>query len=303
VTVTCQLRMPSMAHLLDHIRYNAPFAKKMATADSRIGKTVNIYGAGPSLSDIPVNPICDEAWACNSALVYLKEARPDVRITHGFCIDQGVEMLKEWSKTFNVRYLVSSSINPKLTDHLTSHKRKLTFFHNFLGAPNSEGYTGEVSEEMSLYQNLYRTSIQVGHGLNAVPRDVCLALAMGFKTIRVYGADCAASPDYIPMPDMESGKYQDWLKGLVLYADGRNALDCYGPTSPFCEAPDLNGRRWHTRPDMVVSAQHLLDLQRIFPGRIELAGDTLPNAIREVASEDLPQLTPAGEVIGFGQAA
>jgi hypothetical protein len=123
---------------------------------------------------------------------------------------------------------------------------------------------------------------------------------MGFKTIRVYGADCAARPDYLEMPDMELGDYRGWMKGLVLYADGRNALDCYGPTSPFCEAPDINGRRWHTRPDMVISAQHLLDMQKAYPGRIELIGDTLPNAIRGIESEDLPQLTPQGTVIGFG---
>jgi hypothetical protein len=288
-----------MSHLLDHIRYNAPFATRMATANSRTG-TVNIFGAGPSLKDIEINGFADEAWACNSALNYLKENRPYVKVTHGFCIDQGIEMLSEWNKTYPVQYLVSSSVNPRLTDHLTQERRSLTFFHNYLGAPNSEGYSGDVSEEMSLYQT-YPTSIQVGHGLNAVPRAVCLAIAMGFKKIRVYGADCAAKPDYEPMPHMELGDYSGWLKGLVLYADGRNALDCYGPTSPFAEAPDIDGRRWVTRPDMVISAQHLLQLQKAFPGRIELHGDTLPNAMRDI-TEGLPQLTPDGLVEGFGNA-
>ncbi len=283
-----------MGHLPDYIKYNARFAKKMCEFDSHKGKSVTIYGAGPSLKNLGKVPHTDHAWACNSALNYL---HGKVRITHGLCIDQGEEMLTEWNETYNVTYLVSSSINPKLTDHLIAEGRKLVFFHNHLGIPNPEGYEGDY--ELDLYLHNFRTSVKVGHGLNAVPRAVCLAAAMGFTTIRVYGADCAALPDYEPMPHMDTGAYREWMRGLILYADGRNALDCYGETSPFVEAPDLNGRRWHTRPDMVVSAQHLLDLEKAFPG-VELMGDTLPNALRGV-TENLPQLTASGEVIGFGR--
>jgi hypothetical protein len=286
-----------MAHLLDHIRYNSSFAKKMCTSESHKGKTVNIYGAGPSLKDIEVNGFADEAWACNSALTYLKENRPYVKVTHGFCIDQGIEMLTEWSKTYPIQYLVSSSINPSLTDHLVREKRSLTFFHNYLNAPNSEGYTGELPEEHYLYNSLYSASVCLGHGLNAVPRAVCLAVAMGFERIRVYGADSAARPDYCEAPHMDSPEWKGWLKGLVLYADGRNALDCYGPNTPFVESAGLE-RRWHTRPDMVVSAHHLLQLQQAYPERIELVGDTLPNALRNQNAE-IPRLTDMGEVEGF----
>jgi hypothetical protein len=269
----------------------------MLTFNQYEGKSVSICGAGPSLQDHEIANT-DQVWACNSALPYLKEK--GIRVTHGLCIDQGEEMLGEWDKTYSVTYLLSSTVNPKLTEHLIAHKRKIVWFHNYCGIPNSEGYEGDVSEEMDLYRKLFPTSLQVGHGLNAVPRAVCLALALGM-TIKVYGADCAARPDQPKMPPIDSPDYEDWMKNLVLYADGRNALDCYGKHSPFAEAPDIKGRRWHTRPDMVISATHLLDLERTYPGRIELIGDTLPNALRGI-DENLPRLTPQGEVEGFGRA-
>ena len=58
----------------------------------------------------------------------------------------------------------------------------------------------------------------------------------------------------------------------------------------------------NTRPDMVISAQHLLDLERMFPGRISLIGDTLPNAIRDKPPEwfeRMPTLREAGTVENF----
>jgi hypothetical protein len=293
-----------MAHLPDYIKHNAKYAKKMVTHECMKGKSLSIFGAGPSLAEVKEVPLTDHAWACNGAINYIKQ-NTNLRLTHGFCIDQGEEMLgeREWKTTYDVRYLVSTSINPKLTDHLVARKRKLFWFHNYLGIPDPENHVRmdeTTSYELELYRTLFQTSVQVGHGLNSVPRAVCLGIAMGFSKITVYGADCAARPDYDPMPWLDTPEYVEWMKGLILYADGRSAFDCYELFSPFCEAPDLNGRRWHTRPDMVVSAQHLLDLQTAFPGRIELVGDTLPNAIRGM-TENLPQLTKEGTVIGFGR--
>jgi hypothetical protein len=278
--VRCELRVPNAEHLLDFIRSNS--STNVATYESHKGQSVTIYGAGPSLSDVTEVPETDQYWACNSALPYLK--RKGLPATHGFTIDQGVEMVREWEETFDVEYLLASSVNPKLTDHLKG--RSVTFFHNWVG---QEG-------EAELYRTLYPTSVCVSYGLNSVPRAVCLALAMGFSTIRVYGADCAARPDNPPIP---AEGYDEWLKKLVLYADGRTAFECYGDT-PFAEA-SLDGRLWHTRPDMVISARHLLDLERLYPG-IVLIGDTLPNALRGI-TENLPQLTSTGYVEGFGIAA
>jgi hypothetical protein len=122
----------------------------------------------------------------------------------------------------------------------------------------------------------------------------------------VYGADSAAVPNNPPMPVPETPEYKEWLFNLVMYADGRTALDAWGPNQPFAEAV-LDGKRWHTRPDMIISAIHLLNLQH-FPegqGKIEIVGDVLPNAFKDKPKEwydRLPKLSDTGEVSGFGNA-
>jgi hypothetical protein len=290
--VICELRMPDQARFLSHIRENARFNLPFLKHGQAKGLTVAICGAGPSLKG--ATPEGDHVWGVNSALNYLKH------VTHGFTIDQGIEMLGEWSETFPVEYLIATSVNPALTAHLSN--RKVSQFHSHLG----------VDGEDQLYRSLYPTetnpdgskrALRAGHGLNGVPRAVCLALGMGYEKITVYGADSAALPGYDPMPEYGTEDYTDWLKGLVLYADGRTAFGCYGADSPFCEAPDIEGKRWHTRPDMIVSAVHLLELQEAFPGRIEIVGEVLPNVLKRQPKEfwdGMPSLTPNGTVTGFG---
>lgn len=302
MTHTCQLRMPNQKRLYDHIRENARYAKRMAVSNSRVGESVAICGAGPSLADHieALRRKTDEIWACNSALPYLKSL--GVPVSHGFCIDQGVEMLEEWRTTFDVGYLISSSVHPRLTRHLLRKKRHLTFFHSYLGIPDPEG---QPNHEMHLYTTLYQTSVQVGHGLNSVPRAVCLALSLGYTDIRVYGADSACAPNQPVMPEYGTPEYADWMNSLPIYADGRTVGQCWGVEAVMAEAPDIDGNRWVTRPDMVISARHLLDLETTYPGRITLVGDTLPNALRDKGADfnqRLPELTGVGEVTGFGAA-
>src|SRR5205814_5445333 len=112
--------------------------------------------------------------------------------------------------------------------------------------------------EMYLYQSLYPGTVQVGYGLNAVPRAICLALWMGFEHIRVYGADCAAQPDAPMMPSQADPDYPAWLDRVIMYADGRTARR-FGPNAIMVEH-ELGLHRWHTRADMVISAKHLVDL-------------------------------------------
>ncbi len=330
--LTCELRMPDADRFYDHIKSNAKYARRMLAANSHKGQTVTICGAGPSLADECTRlPDTTHVWACNSALPYLMDR--GVRVTHGFAIDQGEAMLgpEEWERTFNVRYYLASSVHPRLADHLAAHGRHVSFFHNFLGIPDPAGWTLPAESahldaqyrttagtactyELYLYSALYTPSVQVGHGLNSATRAACLALAMGFSHVYVVGADCACKPNSPKMPDyntVESAEvtpeYRAWMRQLVMYADGRSAA-VHGDDALLAEAPDIAGTRWHTRPDMVISAAHLLDLERGFPGRVTLVGDTLPNAIRTAAQsdpsfmDDMPKLTPKG-VEGFGNAA
>lgn len=293
--------MPNQTALYDHIKSNAKHARDMVKADSRKGSVV-ICGAGPSLSEYPGASFSTrEIWACNSALPYLLSR--GLRVTHGFTIDQGEDMLKDWSVLPDVKYLVASSVHPKLARGLAKKKRRVSYFHSYLGIPEPEGFEG--CYEMHLYTSLYPTSVQVGHGLNSVPRAVCLAIAMGFESITVYGADCACAPNQPLMPEYQTREYADWINSLPLYADGRTAGECFGTDAVLAEAPDIDGKRWHTRPDMVISARHLLDLEKSYPNRITLVGDTLPNALRgkdESFNSRLPELTGVGVVSGFGAA-
>ena len=309
VQVRCQLSLPEKDTLYTHIRENAPFATRMAQQDSQRGKTLTICGAGPSLAvEAPTIGPTDHVWACNSAVNYLR--RGGFRVTHGFAIDQGEAMLgeHEWATTYPMPYYVASSVHPQLVQHLLAAKRKLTFFHSFLGLPDPDGWEPNperpgVTYEMTLYTTIYPTSVQVGFGLNSVPRAICLALFLGYDRIVVYGADCACAPDSPPMPALNDPNYAAWLASLVMYADGRCAIQ-YGADCVMAEAV-IDGVRWHTRPDMVMSAVHMADMVKQYP-QLVLRGHTLPNALLRQTPEfmaDMPRLDgELGSVEGFGRA-
>ena len=305
--VSCKLTMPNMGHLYAHIEANAARATRMAEPETGAGRTVAICGAGPTLAAARISARADEVWACNSALPYLM--RRGDRVTHGFGIDQGEAMLApwEWGDTFPVDYYLASSVHPRLTAHLLDAGRRVTFFHSYLGIPEPEGWVAPapgVTHEMWLYRTKFPPSVQVGHGLNSVPRAICLALFLGFKKILVYGADCACRVDSPPMPELLTPAYVEWMRDLVIYADGRTAAT-FGTDAVMAEAV-IDGHRWHTRPDMVISARHMIELMQKYPGRITLVGETLPNVFRRQTAQwmdRLPALTGVGQVTNFGNAA
>ena len=101
------------------------------------------------------------------------------------------------------------------------------------------------------------------------------------------------TPDAPPIPDLPgTPAYRTWLEARQMYADGRSPA-WWGESEPMAEAV-IDGRRWHTRPDLVISAQHFLELQRLEPpGRITFVGDTLVNAFAgkdEAFRDSLPRL-------------
>lgn len=313
--VTCCLELPNQDRLFDHIRANASLARDVPTERSRSAQSVTICGAGPSLADHLDTLTTDEVWACNSALPYLMDR--GCRVTHGFTVDQGKEMLGpvEWERTFDVTYLLGSSVHPELARHLTNQHRSTVWFHNYLGLKNPDGWSApagvDQTYEFFLYCSLYPPAPQVGYGLNSVPRAVCLALWMGFDLVRVIGADCAAKPNAPWMPIHGSPEWLEWLASVQLYADGRSALDAYGPDVTIVQS-DIESRvgdpstltRWHTRPDMVISAVHLANMARTYP-RLELVGNTLPAAMLDKPDDwfaACPQLNGEQGVTGFQMA-
>lgn len=313
VNLKCQLQMPNSDKFYQHIRENAAYAKSTLQFESHLGQSVVICGAGPSLAEYADRlPLVDEVWACNSALPYLYDR--GIRVTHGFGIDQGEGMLAEheFGRALPVSYYLASSVHPRLVQYLVARQRKVSFFHSFLGLPDPEGWTPpeswqpdpslERTYESWLYTHAgYPDSIRAGHGLNSAARAICVALAMGFASIKVYGADCAAQVDADVMPALGTPEYDAWLDTLVLYADGRTARS-FGADTLMAQGV-VDGKRWTTRPDMVISATNMGQLVNMFPGRVELVGDTLPNALRvkdDAFMADMPMLTNRGEIVGFG---
>lgn len=291
---TCTLAIPNQDHLADQIRANASLVKSMVQENSHQGKTLAICGAGPSLAPMVKQSFwwADEAWACNSALPFL--LNKGVRVTHGFTVDQGEEMHLDWPVAYDVDYLLASSVHPSLAKRIVETGKSVTWFHNYVGLKPG-------GLEYELYSTLYPPGPQVGYGLNSVPRAMCLALWMGFSTIKVYGADHAARPTERNLPAWGTPEWIPFLQSTVLYADGRSAFDAYGPDVTIVQGT-IDGKHWHTRPDMVISAQHVANLAKVYPDRIELVGDTLPNALLNQSEEWLetcPQLNSEQGVTGF----
>jgi hypothetical protein len=272
---------------------------------TRQGQSVAIYGAGPSLIEAPHDPGTDERWACNSALPYLMDRGAPV--THGITLDQGTIMLgpQEWFRTFDVEYLLASTVHPELVQHLAKEGRRWRFFHSLVGMDAPPGWQHpdpDMTFESFLYRRLYPTSVLVGHGLNTGTRALCLALVMGFERIEVYGLDCCTAL-HTPMPPRDHPDYRRWLDECVFYGDGRTVGQVYGPTL-LAEA-EFDGVLYHTRPDMVASALSLLHLQQTYPDRITYHGTTLLAALSRHAHEPdfldrMPLLSSDGTISNFG---
>lgn len=229
---------------------------KMVEKNDCTGRNLILCGAGPSLGKhwehylgkdgIARMPKTD-VWACNSALTWLVEQ--DAYVTHGFAIDQTEGLLSEWSSCPDVKYIVASSVNPKVINLLLSKNRSLTWFHNYVGSQN----------EGTLYRTIWPTTVMVGDGLNSANRAMCLAQFRNYKTITVLGADCCLGPDD------------------VMHVNGDGPL-AHGATSVIMGG-EIDGRVWRTKPDMLFSAVAFAKMAARYGNRCKFIGDTLPGAL------------------------
>jgi hypothetical protein len=244
-----ELRSPVQDHLRDYVDANrVSDPARMVTPDKRVGHTVAICGAGPSLERADLRGV-DAVWACNSAVPFLywgMAKRVDVAIG----IDQTKGLLSEWENPAHVPYYLASSVDPALVKHLESHGRTVSFFHN---------HVGFADNEFEHYCGTWPPTLMVGEGFTVVSRAIGLALWMGYERIDVYGADCA------------------FADNDVTHANGEVATVAYH--NPLIMTGEINGRTWRTRPDMLMDAVHLVRRVRQANGRIRLMGDTLPVAL------------------------
>jgi hypothetical protein len=266
------------------------------------GRRVAICGPGPSLRGASI-AVADEVWGCNTGLDYLVDH--GLRVTHGIVLDADERMVTLLPRTFDVTYRIASSVCPNYPARLQAEGRAFEFFHSYLGTSDPDGWDrkarGGQSYERHLYATHYPPGPETGYGVNCGTRAVCLALIMGFDHIDVYGMDGACAPDAGPMPECTDPRYADWLDTLTLYADGRS------PRSDGDEPVMLEGvideRRWHTTVDMALATVCLVEMQRAFPGRITVHGDTLFNAIKDKDAAffaEMPHFVESGE---YGQVA
>jgi hypothetical protein len=246
-----ELRSPVQDHLKEYVDANrVTDPARMVTPDKRIGHTLAICGAGPSLNHARIDGV-DAIWACNSALLSLHTVHRCMVPVVGIGIDQTKGLLREWEYPPDVPYYLASSVDPALAKYLHNSGRTVSFFHNHVGF-------AEGKEEHEHYCRTWPPTLMVGEGFTVVSRAIGLALWMGYERIDVYGADCA-------------------FDGDIAHANGEVATEAYH--NPLIMAGEINGRTWKTRPDMLMDAVHLVRRVRQANGKIRLMGDTLPVAL------------------------
>jgi hypothetical protein len=226
---------------------------KVVEQNSHAGQKLAICGAGPSLAKQTIEAV-DQVWACNSALPYLLGR--GVKVSAGVGIDQTPGLLREWKDAPDVPYLLASSVEPELVQHLGAKGRDITFFHSAVG----------LDDELAYYTETWPGTIMVGQGFMVTSRMIGVAQWMGFERIDIYGCDCA-------------------LDGDIAHANGEVVTEAYH--NPLIMQADIDGRNWRTRPDMLIGAVDMVRRVRKGEGRIRLIGDTLPVALLGKSEEYL----------------
>lgn len=232
---TCDIVMPCDC--------DPPNRVPMVNKDQYKGLTLVIAGAGPSLNKAYKQiKKADHVWGCNSAVNWL--VAEGWKCTHGIAIDSSPRMFGEvWTEPYDMEYLLATTVNPLLTDHLLAHDMSIEFFHSHRHTPDEE----------LLCALLFTDAPICVTGLNVANRAIELAVFMGYKKIYVAGCDNAMT---------ESG---------VMYTDGR------GPHSmDAIISGTIDGRRWSTKPDMLLSACSMAQAKWSLGSRLEFIGNVLP---------------------------
>lgn len=282
-----------------HDLVNPYAANYVVTPGSAKGQHLVLCGAGPSLREHIAEwaPQADQIWGCNSAVTWL--AKEGHKPTHAFTVDQTPHMYLEWRDApDDIEYLVASTIHPHLSQWLIDTGRRFRYFNNFVGIKKPpvewadvSGTNRVMSYEEWLYALLFPTTVQAGSGLNTVTRALDVATTMGFDKITVLGADCSIQSKK-PMPyhlKVGSPAQANWLRtNTTFHADGGHALA--SESTPLVMRAVIDGRQWLTKVDLVISAQWLMKMARASGGKIQLIGDTLPNAIKNKPEKWLARL-------------
>ena len=159
IVLPCKCEPPNRIPMVQHNRYK--------------GLTLVIAGAGPSLSKAYREiKKADHVWGCNSAVNWLIDQ--NWKCTHGIAIDASPRMFGEvWIEPADIDYLLATTVNPLLTDHILKHDHKIEFFHSHRHS----------NDEEILCSMLFPAAPICVNGLNVANRAVELALWLGYKKI------------------------------------------------------------------------------------------------------------------------
>ncbi len=296
---------PSEIHLFNpvadfyetFIYANSTKCDRVAEPGKKMGQSVAICGAGPSLREhVDVLDTVADVWGVNSAAVWLHEHGH--KLTHAFTIDQTPTMLKEWVDPPPVEYLLASTVHPHLTDYLMDKDLPITWFHNYVGIrkPDVEwldekGESRRMAYEDWLYTLLFPLTVRVGEGLNGVPRAFKLAQWMGYERIVLLGADCAMHATSTVPDGLEPGTraYLNWLEeNTDFHVDGGSAIT--NNQSPMILQGEIDGRMWTTKADLMVTAVTIARWLRDGEPGLEVVGDVLPVALKDKDEEFFARL-------------
>lgn len=300
------LENPAWAHQRAYVQRNAKFRLPMVQPEEALGCSVLICGSGPTLAQTfdpthrHMHPT--QVWGCNAALRWLWEHGK--RVTHGFAVAGEEGLLDDWKPFPPVQYIVSSGVWPVVVERLRARHRKVRFYHTILGPRLG------VPDERAFYAKLFPPSLCVppSGGFNVTNIAVAIALGMGFGAIYVCGADCCLHLGPDPRPDAEDRTRSDaefeqahaaWKAQQVMYVDGRDAVTAFGK-DVLLPSGTIAGRTFVSRPDMLLSAVHLVELAARFPARVQLVGDTLPNWLRSLPDDQWRPFMPkiVGTTVG-----
>ena len=303
---------PAWEQQRGYIESNARQRKiRMLHGGEGAGLTVLICGAGPSLettyTDVMHRFHPEAVWGCNAALRWLWSTGRDV--SHGVSAAGEEGLLDDWQPLPPVQYYVSSGIWPVIPRLLIRRHRKVFFYHVMLG--HSVGFP-HLEDEAAWYRRLFPPALCIPPtgGFNVTNIAVCLAIGMGFSRIIVAGADCCLALDDSDRPDPGADVGDDafterhlaWKSRQRMYVDGRDAVTAFGPHVVLPEGV-ICGRRFASRPDMLLSALHLVKLVKQYPRRVILVGDTLPNWLlrhpEETWLEAMPQVNAEGVMVNL----
>lgn len=301
---------PDAQFYQDHLRYSAELVKsgRCVMIDKnrhRSDKGVVICSTGPTIMH---RAVLDEVRRLHVEdgldVIALKEAIPWIKeqcgipIRYSVSMDPGGERQVARTPIDNdVIYLVASTCNPVLLDHLLDHGCRVHIFHNACGYKEAQTVSGfyiDLKEDGAIVSGKFELKTLKG-------RSFCPIATAMLTEADVYVRD-------FPSGDIMQGGFTVTNRAIaVCKYFGYPRVVCAGtdfgwrdegrishyadivkveptPAAILCDEGKIDGKKWYSKPDQLASAVQLAKEAR--RGEMEFIGDVLPKAMADHASDD-----------------